>query len=199
MKRSLVRKLSTSLVLSAVLLSFAESALADSANSVKIFTGRPPAAEELANMMFPERALAKEPAVPAIRTRAIVLNDSSPPRLAPTERPQGFGFLINFAFNSSKILPESRPYLDQVGEMLRLDYLAGERIVIEGHTDASGSERYNRKLSEKRAESVKSYLMNNHGVVSARLVVAGKGESELLSGRNPRDAMNRRVQFQRLY
>lgn len=167
-----------------------------SAEQVKIFTGPPPSANELAAMMFPERTSESAP-VPTLRTRAIVLVDKQKPRLAPTQRPEGFGFLINFEYNSAKVLSNSRPYLDQVAEMLQLPELADQSIVIEGHTDASGSAPYNHRLSQQRALAVKQYLVKKHQVAPSRLITAGKGEAELLPNRNPRDAMNRRVQFHR--
>ena len=167
------------------------------AEQVQIFTGPPPSASELASMMFPDRAVAESTPSTGLRTRAIVLVDKQKPRLAPTKRPEGFGFLINFEYNSARVLPKSRPYLDQVGEMLQLPELADQSIVIEGHTDASGSASYNHQLSQQRAIAVKQYLVKKHQVEPSRLHTAGKGEAELLPNRNPRDATNRRVQFHR--
>ena len=182
------RSLFTALTLG-LALGTAQPALAD--GSVKLFTGAPPPAEELANMLFPEQ----QPRAP--RTRSIVFTNTKPATKAPTQRPEGFGFLINFAFNSSDILPDSRPYLDQVGEMLNLEHVKDQKIVIEGHTDASGAESYNHSLSQQRATAVKQYLVQAHRIEPARLVTFGKGESELLPDRAPTDPMNRRVQFQR--
>ncbi len=112
---------------------------------------------------------------------------------------QGFGFPIQFAFNSTEILPESRPYLDQVGEMLLLPEVAGQSVVVEGHTDASGSDRYNQRLSERRARAIRDYLVSRYQISSKRLRVVGKGETELLADATPTDPSNRRVQFLRAY
>lgn len=206
------------------------------AEQVRLFTGPAPAADELANMMFPERA-----APPKVRTRSIVfVNQATAPqvqvkskakpqqqaRLAPQQQtkkapkkqpqkapkkqqtsqkakpvprqtPEGFGFLINFAFDSADVLPDSRPYLDKVGEMMRLPEVADKSIVIEGHTDASGSAAYNKRLSELRALAIKQYLVEQHEISPKRLIVVGKGEADLLPGRSPSDGVNRRVQFHR--
>ena len=62
---------------------------------------------------------------------------------------KAIGLPIKFGYNSDQILSESKEYLDVVGEMLNLSDYASERLVIEGHTDASGSDRYNEKLSKK--------------------------------------------------
>jgi outer membrane protein OmpA-like peptidoglycan-associated protein len=67
-------------------------------------------------------------------------------------------------------------------------------LLIEGHTDALGSDRYNLELSERRAIAVARYLVVHHGIAPERLQVAGKGKSEPLLS-DPYDPRNRRVQF----
>lgn len=158
---------------------------ADETSDVEIFEGPVPSAEELGSILYPE------PRPEEVRTRGIIVR---PAATAP-DGPKSFGFLIQFAFDSSEILPASRPYLDQVGRMLNLDNLAERRLAIEGHTDASGSEAYNQKLSERRARAIASYLVTNHGVETSRLRAVGKGESRSLKGRDPLDPRNRRVEF----
>lgn len=69
-------------------------------------------------------------------------------------------------------------------------------IMIIGHTDASGSDNYNLGLSQRRAESVKSFALAN-GITSSRLTTTGKGESEPIAD-NTTDsgkALNRRVEI----
>ena len=158
---------------------------ADESSDVEIFEGPVPSAEELGSILYPE------PRPEEVRTRGIIVR---PAATAP-DGPKSFGFLIQFAFDSSEILPASRPYLDQVGRMLNLDNLAERRLAIEGHTDASGSEAYNQKLSERRARAIASYLVTNHGVETSRLRAVGKGESRPLKGQDPLDPRNRRVEF----
>lgn len=192
-----------------------QQALAD---GVKIFTGPPPAAEDLAAMLFSEQP------EPRLRTRSIVLLNQDSAQPAPTQRKarktstrrkarktassrrtqqasnqgaSGFGLLINFALNSSDLLPDARPYLDQVGKMMKLPEAAGQQVVIEGHTDASGSAAYNEELSIRRAQAVKRYLVRKHNVSPEQLIAVGKGETQLLPDRDPRNGMNRRVQFHR--
>jgi outer membrane protein OmpA-like peptidoglycan-associated protein len=67
-------------------------------------------------------------------------------------------------------------------------------LLIEGHTDALGPDRYNFELSERRAIAVARYLVVHHGIAPERLQVAGKGKSEPLLS-DPYDPRNRRVQF----
>ena len=62
-----------------------------------------------------------------------------------------------------------------------LNHYPDRSAIIEGHTDSVGSDDYNLGLSERRADSVKSYLIG-HGISSTRLTAAGKGESQPLAG-----------------
>ena len=147
---------------------------------VHMIVGEPLPAESLADMLYPEtRPL----------TRSIVLHEE------PTDPPV-VGFVVQFGFDSTEIRPAAHPYLDEVGRMLNLERVSLKRLHIEGHTDSSGPAQYNQRLSERRAQSVANYLVQSHGVDPERLVTGGKGEGEPLKDRNPRDPLNRRVQFQ---
>lgn len=68
-------------------------------------------------------------------------------------------------------------------------------VLIEGHTDSVGSEDYNLDLSQRRADSVKAWLMSQ-GVDSVRLVASGKGESSPVAGNDSASGrqLNRRVE-----
>jgi outer membrane protein OmpA-like peptidoglycan-associated protein len=90
----------------------------------------------------------------------------------------------------------------KVGATNSLDKLAAflsqypdRSALIEGHTDSAGSEDYNMGLSQRRADSVKSYLMGQ-GIGSMRLAAAGKGESQPLAGNDSAAGrqQNRRVE-----
>ena len=70
-------------------------------------------------------------------------------------------------------------------------------FVIAGHTDASGAAGYNRELSERRAETVKKYLVDR-GIDPQRLETIGSGEDDLLLPDNPNDGRNRRVEIRNL-
>lgn len=105
------------------------------------------------------------------------------------------GLPIEFAYNSTEILPESKPFLDEVGKMLTLADFATKRLIIEGHTDAVGSDGYNLVLSKRRARAVSDLLVQNYGISRDRLQAKGLGERRPLSGRDPYDEVNRRVQF----
>ena len=103
------------------------------------------------------------------------------------------GLPVKFAFNSAEILPENESQLDAVAEGIKMTN--GLSVVVEGHTDAFGSERYNERLSRLRAAAVKDYLVHKHGISASRLVVKGVGERAPLNDADPFAAENRRVQF----
>lgn len=101
---------------------------------------------------------------------------------------------IYFDFNRATLQPQSGPALKEIADALKA---AGRRVVIEGHTDNIGSDRYNDDLSARRAATVKTALVRDHGVSDAWLSTAGYGErrpiesNDTLAGR----ARNRRVEL----
>ncbi len=102
---------------------------------------------------------------------------------------------VNFAFDSAMLTPEAEMTLDEaVALMKETDEVLEVRV--EGHTDSIGSDQYNMDLSQRRAESVVQYLVDN-GVNPARLIPVGMGEgypvasNDTVAGR----AANRRVDF----
>jgi outer membrane protein OmpA-like peptidoglycan-associated protein len=101
---------------------------------------------------------------------------------------------VRFAFDSAQIVPAARSQLDALAEGIKL--LAPERIItVEGHTDAAGSDAYNLQLSRARANAVRDYLVQRHGIDAARLKTVAYGESRPIEGTDPNAAVNRRVQF----
>jgi outer membrane protein OmpA-like peptidoglycan-associated protein len=102
---------------------------------------------------------------------------------------------IFFAFDSAEILPEARPSLDELGKALSNAKLGNVSFLIAGHTDAKGSDSYNLALSQRRAESVKAFLVETYGVDGARLAVIGFGEEQLKNPDDPFADENRRVQI----
>lgn len=115
-----------------------------------------------------------------------------------TPRPEvkGINLDIRFDFDKATIRAESFPLLDSVGEALNAPELKGKKIIIAGHTDARGDAKYNLSLSKKRADSVKTYLVNKWGVAPNLIETAGYGKTRPLStGTTKADMqMNRRVE-----
>jgi len=105
---------------------------------------------------------------------------------------------VHFDYDSYAIKPESFPALDAIGESLLEPPLDAAILNIEGHTDADGSDEYNQTLSERRAWSVKSYLVEKFGLDPNRLVIVGFGESAPIATNETDEgkALNRRVEFE---
>ena len=117
-------------------------------------------------------------------------------RSAASEPAAGrFGMMINFHYDSTKIVPQSLPLLDSVGEMLLAGSADGKVLVVEGHADASGPARYNQDLSERRADAIKRYLVGTFAIPETRLVTVGAGETEPHDVTDPYADVNRRVVF----
>jgi len=102
---------------------------------------------------------------------------------------------ILFAYDSDKIEGTSFADLNEVGEALLDPSLANSKIMLNGHTDAAGSEVYNQDLSERRASSVKRYLTEKFFVPADRILVSGFGEERLQDPDNPNSGKNRRVEI----
>lgn len=140
-------------------------------------------AQELGEMLFGAERKAK-------MTRSMFRNmEVTPDPLVSV------AMLIQFEFDSAALTTESKSSLDTLGSMLMMEGMSDKKLVVEGHTDAIGSSTYNLDLSERRANSVRDYLVNSHGIESDRLTTNGKGENYLIDILNPKSAMNRRVQF----
>lgn len=102
---------------------------------------------------------------------------------------------VNFEFDRSRLLDGSEAFLDPVGEVLRR--YPDLRVEIGGHTDSIGSEAYNERLSQARAETVRQYLIERFEIAPERLVARGYGESRpIVTNANPTGrTLNRRVEF----
>jgi OmpA-OmpF porin, OOP family len=102
---------------------------------------------------------------------------------------------IQFEHDSSRLSDEARQVLDHVASVLQDPLMQDKVVEIEGHADASGADVYNLSLSEERARAVRAYLVDQHGVMPARLPYAGRGESEPFDSADPYGGVNRRVEF----
>jgi outer membrane protein OmpA-like peptidoglycan-associated protein len=101
---------------------------------------------------------------------------------------------INFDFNSADINSASIPQVMKLGGVLSSTELRGEVFLIAGHTDAKGSDVYNQRLSERRAEAIKRFLVKRFNLSEKDLVTAGYGKEQPLNKEDPFADENRRVQ-----
>ena len=102
---------------------------------------------------------------------------------------------VMFEYNKAKIKVESNDLLNEVAEIIK-KYPSLKKIAVEGHTDADGSEKYNKKLSQKRADAVKKFLIAA-GVEEERLEATGYGEEKPIADNDTDEGKekNRRVEF----
>lgn len=111
-----------------------------------------------------------------------------------TEAKPNIDMEITFDYNSATISAGAQPAIQALGKALSNPNFKGSTFVVAGHTDAAGGEAYNQDLSERRADSVKRYLVEKFGLAGADLVTVGYGKSRLKDTAHPLDAANRRVQ-----
>jgi len=101
---------------------------------------------------------------------------------------------VLFDFDKADIRPDAAAALSKLATIIRAQPKGRTRI--EGHTDSKGDDAYNQKLSERRAESVKNWLVTKEGLDGARMTTKGWGETKPVAP-NDTDAnrqKNRRVQ-----
>ena len=148
-------------------------------------------APEAATQEAPAQTSAAAGSAPAATTGAAA---APAPRAKAAAR--ALDLEIPFEFNSDRLTQDGKDVLDQLGEALKSDQLAGaSSIILEGHTDGKGSAAYNKVLSLKRAQSVKTYLSIRQSIPSGKLKAVGKGSTELADPKNPDDGVNRRVRI----
>jgi OmpA-OmpF porin, OOP family len=102
---------------------------------------------------------------------------------------------VNFATAKAVILESSYPVLSEVVSILK-EHEEVTKLSVEGHTDNRGSSKYNKTLSQKRANSVMKYLVDN-GISASRLVAKGYGFERPIATNDTEEgrAENRRVEF----
>jgi len=126
------------------------------------------------------------------RGLTVVERQKLAPVLANPDLPQ-LDLTIEFEFNSAEITPEATLVLVRLGTALTQENLTKSVFVLAGHTDAKGSPDYNQALSERRANSVKDFLVAAFNISPNSLISVGFGEEQLKNTLDPEAAENRRV------
>jgi OOP family OmpA-OmpF porin len=128
-----------------------------------------------------------------------------PPAPKPEPKPEAkpkpvaekvtFAADVLFDFDKAVIKPEGKSKLDDLANKVRGVNL--EVVIAIGHADSIGSEAYNQKLSVRRAESVKAYLVSK-GIEPNRIYTEGKGEKQPVASNKTKDgrAKNRRTEIE---
>ena len=125
-----------------------------------------------------------------------------PPAAAPEARViDHLTIHVNFDFDKSNIRKADEADLKKAIDFVR-EY-RGDKVELEGHTDGKGTEQYNQRLSERRVEAVRQYLIKEGAVDRARISARGYGKSRPIAPNKTKDgkdnpegrAENRRVEI----
>ena len=145
------------------------------------------------------------PAAPAAPRAATPAPAAAPAAVAPAPAPAApaptvatkvtFAADAFFDFNKSVVKPEGKAKLDDL--VGKIKDISLEVIIAVGHTDSVGGDAYNQKLSVKRSEAVKAYLVSK-GIEKNRVYTEGKGEKQPVADNKTAEgrAKNRRVEIE---
>ena len=127
-------------------------------------------------------------------TRGLCIGTEAECKVGPPKAKSmaAFDLVVNFDYNSDVLTRSAKQNLDEFAKALSDPRLGAAAFMVEGHTDAKGSETYNLDLSERRATAVVQYLRGK-GVDSGKLTARGLGETKPKSA-DPFDPTNRRVE-----
>jgi len=145
----------------------------------------PAARADVLNLPAPAPA----PAAPAPAPRPAA------PAPAPTSEKVTFAADAFFDFDKAVLKPEGKSKLDGLVDQIKGITL--EVVIAVGHTDSVGSDAYNQKLSLRRAEAVKAYMVSK-GIEANRVYTEGKGKKQPVADNKTADgrAKNRRVEIE---
>ena len=104
-----------------------------------------------------------------------VLSESRSCNTSACKEEEKVNLLIEFDFNKAVIKKEFYPNVDAVGAFMKKNDKI--KITLDGWTDYIGSDKYNQKLSQKRADAVKAYLVDKYKIDPARITAVGHGKS----------------------
>ncbi len=152
------------------------------------------AASEPASAPAPQPAAAPAPAAAAAAAPAAA-PVPAPAAAAPTSEKVSYAADAFFDFDKSVLKPEGKAKLEDLVSKLQGTDI--EVIVATGHTDAIGTDAYNMKLSMRRANAVKAFLVSK-GIPESRVFTEGKGERQPVADNKSRQgrAQNRRVEVE---
>src|ERR1700720_2847320 len=128
------------------------------------------------------------------KTRSLSLGEREEIAEIATTKPR-IDLEIQFDYNSADISKSSTQAVQELGKALSNPSLRGSTFVVAGNTDGIGSDSFNQELSERRADTIKRYLVQNYGLTGSDLVTVGYGKTKLKDADDPADPINRRVQI----
>lgn len=135
----------------------------------------------------------------ALNPKDVVLdNPGAPGSPRPARRDPAISLQVQFGFDSAELMPQGKRQLDELALALNDKALAVSGFELGGHTDKVGDAAYNVRLSMDRANAVRAYLVEVHGIAAQRLQAIGFGYARLADPAHPTAAVNRRVEVRRV-
>lgn len=135
----------------------------------------------------------------ALNPKDVVLdNPGAAGSSRPPRRDPAISLQVQFGFDSAELMPQGRRQLDELALALNDKALAVSGFELGGHTDKVGDAAYNVRLSMDRANAVRAYLIDMHGIAAQRLQAIGFGYARLADPSRPTAAVNRRVEVRRV-
>ncbi len=125
-------------------------------------------------------------------TRSLTLNEREKLATFAEDKPS-IDIDMNFEYNSANLAPSEVSKARTLGEALSSSVFKGSTFLVEGHTDAKGGDTFNQRLSERRADTIKRFLVERYRIPAANLRPVGYGKTKLKNKDNPFGAENRRV------
>jgi OmpA-OmpF porin, OOP family len=134
---------------------------------------------------------------PEVKTEPVPVTPTAPaPAPAPAPVKEKVTITLNVEFNNAKAIVNEKYYEDikRVADFMK--QYPTSTAVIEGHTDNVGNDAYNKTLSEKRANSVRQYIIDKFGIEASRLTAVGYGKTRPIAGNDTEEGRhkNRRVE-----
>ncbi|MFO1320979.1 MAG: OmpA family protein [Burkholderiales bacterium] len=142
--------------------------------------------EEIDQRLFPAEAVAAKEECVQLTAKGIKCASIIPTRAAAK---------VTFRRGSARLSQPGLALVRKFGEVLSRRKGLYSIIVIEGHTDATGTVSVNRKLSQQRAETVRRELLASYGLEPASVKAVGKAAESLLDRKDPGAEINRRIEF----
>jgi len=192
------RKFSRTIALAMLALGvISQGARADDLSAQQIIDGlKAPRTRSLAATTTPAPLSAKDVAFldHVRKTRSLSSADRDQIETIAQQRPS-VDVEVYFDYDSAALTPQAEPQLNNLGKALTSQDLTGAVVMLGGHTDAKGTDDYNQGLSQRRAETVKKFLVDNYHIPADTLISSGYGKRELKNAADPFAAENRRVQI----
>jgi outer membrane protein OmpA-like peptidoglycan-associated protein len=151
-----------------------------------------PAARETPAAAPPKVASPSTPTAPEAKPE---LKPDEAIKRAETKEAPSIDLEIFFDYKSAEVTAKAVAVLSTLGRALSDARLADDSFLIAGHTDAKGGADYNLELSQRRAESVRQFLIANFNVDAGKLIAKGYAFQHLRNPKDPLAAVNRRVQI----